>query len=341
MKKLSAPVKVGIVGYGPFFDMGKLHGNAVAAAEGLELEAVCDINEERLAVARKDFEGIKTYSDVEELAADPEIGLAVVATPHNVHLSCALSCLEAGKCVVVEKPMALTAAECTQMIEAAQNAGVTLSVFHNRRRDGEFLTTKDAIEKGCIGDVFHLEAHSGGYDRPSDWWRSEKEISGGLFYDWGAHFLDWVLNLIPGRIRKVSGQFQKRVWDHVTNEDHVEAYMKFDGDAVAHVQLSTIAACGKPRFYILGTNGAIVDRGEGHIEVFTRLHGYTAQFDVKYYETDWEGYYRDLAAHLLEGKPNPITPESARRVIAVMEAAEISSKTGCEQEVPYEQDWTP
>jgi len=338
MPKLSKPLKVAIVGYGPYFNMGKHHAQMVNSVEGLEVAAVCDISEERLRAAREDLGDIRTYTSVSNLAADKDIGLCVVVTPHSAHIDCVLPCLEAGKHVVVEKPMAITIDECTRMIDAARKNGLALSVFHNRRLDGDFRAIKDVIEKGYIGDVFHLEAHSGGYSRPRDWWRSEKKVSGGLFYDWGAHFVDWVLHLIPARMKTVSGQFQKRVWNHVTNEDHVEAYIKFEGGAVAHVELSTITAHPKPRWYILGTKGAIVDVGGGQFKVYTRIDNYTASFDVKYYEAvdAWRNYYQGLADHLFNDKPIPVTPESARRVIAVLELAERSSQSGREQEVPYE-----
>ena len=137
-------------------------------------------------------------------------------------------------------------------------------------------------------------------------------------------------------MKTVIGQFQKRVWKNVTNEDHVEAYVKFDSGAVAHVQLSHLAAAGKPKWYILGTKGAIVDTGDGQFTVHTRTHERMASFQVKYYESTWASYYEMLADHLTKGAPNPVTPESARRVIAVMELAERSSKTGKEQTVPYE-----
>jgi len=340
MPQLARPVKIGIIGYGPACNMGSLHAGLIRSVEGLEVAAVCDLNEERLKIAREELGDIKTYNDVSQLAADEEIKLVIVIVPHNVHAQCALPCLEAGKHVVVEKPMAVTIDQCTTMIETARKNGVVLTVFHNRRFDGDFLAIRDTIEAGYIGEVFHLEAHSGGYARPGTTWRSDKAVSGGQFYDWGAHFVDWVLHLIPAKMKTVTGQFQKRVWHHVTNEDHVEAYIRFANDAVAHLQLSTIAAQPKPRWYILGTKGAIVDSGGGRFKVFTRVKDHTASFDLDYYKTPgespWRQYYQSLADHLLEDKPLFVTPESARRVIAVMELAERSSQTGEAQPVPYE-----
>lgn len=336
MPRLKPPIKAAVVGYGPLFSMGKYHVESMSATGRMEVVAVCDTDRKRLKAARADLEDVRTYDDARKLATDAEVQLVAVVVPHNVHCAVTLPLLKAGKHVVVEKPFALTIKECDRMIEAAKQAGVTLSVFHNRRQDGDFLAAKDIIDKGYIGEVFHLETAIGGYSRPGQWWRSSKEISGGVFYDWGAHYVDWALHLVPGKMKTVSGQFQKRVWKQTTNEDHVEAYVKFDSGAVAHIQISDIAAAPKPRWYILGTKGAIVDTGgAGKFTVYTRTRGRIASFEVKHYETVWN-YYEMLADHLIKGAPNPVTPQSARRVIALMELAERSSRTGKEQAVPYE-----
>lgn len=337
MPRLDAPVKAAVVGYGPFFNMGAHHAKQINSVKGMEVVAVCDLDKKRLAAAKKDLgDGIRTYTDVRELAKDDEVQLAAVVVPHNAHCPVALTLLKAGKHVVVEKPFAVTINECDRMIDAAKEAGVSLSVYHNRRGDGDFITLKQLIhEQGWIGDVFHLEACAGGYEKPAKWWRSDKEISGGAFYDWGAHFVDWVLNLMPGKMKTVSGQFQESpVWKHVTNEDHCEAFIKFDTGAVAHVQLSSIQAAPKPQWYVLGTQGAIVEAG-GKFTIYTRVKGATARLDVGYLGGSCT-YYEQLADHLLKDAPNPVTPESARRVIAVIELAEKSSRTGQEQKVPHE-----
>jgi len=336
MPRLKPPIKAAVVGYGPAFGMGRHHANAMAQTGRIQVVAVCDTDPARLRAAREELGEVRVYSSAGKLAQDEEVQLAAVVVPHNAHVKVAVPLLEAGKHVVVEKPMALTIRECNRMIEAARKAGVSLSVYHNRRYDGDFMAIRDVIERGYIGEVFLLETHFGGYSRPRNWWRSDKKVSGGAFYDWGAHFVDWVLHLVPGRMRTVSGQFQKRVWKHVTNEDHCEAYIRFDSGAVAHIVHSSIAAASLPKWYILGTRGAIVDRGAGQFTVTTRVKEHLASFEVKYYESRWADYYEALADHLTRDAPNPVTPESARRVIAVLELAERASRTGKEQKVPHE-----
>ena len=80
-----------------------------------------------------------------------------------------------------------------------------------------------------IGDVFHMETFIGGYAHPCDYWHSHEPISGGVFYDWGSHYLDWILQLIPDRVVSVRGVEHKRVWHDVTNADHSSVYLRFAG----------------------------------------------------------------------------------------------------------------
>jgi len=329
-------VRCGVVGYGPALGWGKTHAEWIKSTDGLELTAICDSDPKRVELAQRDFPGVKVFNELGRMLRADVVDLTTIVTPHNTHAALALQCLEARKHAIVEKPMCLTAAEATAMIVAARRAGVTLTVFHQRRHDGDFLALKELLAKGVIGEVFHVEAFLGGYGHPGYWWRSDKKVSGGAFYDWGAHLLDWLLQLVPGRILGVNGYFHKRVWKDVTNEDEVEATLRFESGAVADVQVSSIARAGKPRWRILGTEGAILDDWGGKLQVTTGLKGYEAKLEVRYKESDWPAYYRNIAAHLLRGAELEVKPEEARRVVAVMEAAEKSHLSGRTEPVPYE-----
>lgn len=280
-------LRCAVVGYGPAFNMGKAHCGWIRETEGLDLVAVCDIDPRRTAVAKHDFPWIKTYNSVSEMLCDAEINLVTIATPHNTHAEITLQCLEAKKHVIVEKPMCLTVEEATAMIEKAKESDTMLTVFHNRRLDGDFLAIKEVVEKGLIGDIFHVEMFAGSYGHPGYWWRSNKKISGGAFYDWGAHMIDWLLNIVPGRVAGVAGFFHKLVWKDVSNEDQVEAMILFDSGRVANVQVSSLARVGKPRWRILGTKGAILDQGGGKLKVVTEVQGIPAEMEVKYKDSDW------------------------------------------------------
>lgn len=332
------PVRCAVIGYGGAFNMGKHHADWIQGTEGMEIVAVCDIDPSRLEVAQRDFPQVNTYTNVRELLRKQDFDLAVIVTPHNTHAPIAIQCLRAGKHVIVEKPMCIAVREANAMLKVAHANDVMLSVFHNRRWDGDYLAIKEIVDRGIIGKVFHVEMFSGSYHPPHSWWRSEKEISGGAFYDWGAHLLDWLLGIMQERVVSVGGFFHKLVWHDVTNEDNVEAIVAFESGAVAYVQLSQIAAAGKPRWYILGTKGAIVDYGGGKFTVHTFVNGLRVESEVPYKESHWEEYYRNIAAHLLHGDELIVKPEQARRVIAIMELAERASRRGKMLPMPYENE---
>jgi predicted dehydrogenase len=194
-------IRCGVIGYGGAFNMGRAHAEYITQTDGLELTAVCDLDPTRTGAAKEDFAHISTYNDVAQMLAAPDVDLAVIVLPHNLHAPVSIQCSQAGKHVIVEKPMCVTVEEATQMIEASRAAGKMLSVFHNRRQDADYRTLRElVVEKKIIGDVFKIEVWSGGFHKQNpNWWRSSKEISGGYFYDWGAHFLDWLLGLVPGQ----------------------------------------------------------------------------------------------------------------------------------------------
>jgi predicted dehydrogenase len=294
----------------------------------MKVVAVCDVDASRAVAAEEDFPGVKFYTNYQDLLKDPNVGLVINILPHNLHGSVCVEAAQAGKHVVVEKPMCVTVAEADAMIDAAKAANVMLSVFHNRRWDGDFNTIKETIEKGIIGEVFHLEAMMGGLHQPGTWWRSYKDKSGGAMFDWGAHIIDWVLQLVPSNVKGVDGFYHKLRWNEVTNEDHTELIIRFESGVTAQVEISTLAAATKPRWRILGTKGAIVLSGWDKLEVLTEVDGNIARYEPRIKDSDWKAYYRNVWDHLANGADLVVKPEESRRNIAIIEAAEESSKVG-------------
>ncbi|MHB0859387.1 MAG: Gfo/Idh/MocA family protein [Anaerolineae bacterium] len=311
--------------------MGKGHAGWIDATPGLRTMAVCDATPARIEAARRELPALQAYcSNLDELLQTPDLDLVVNILPHNLHASMTIKCLEAGKHVVLEKPFCITIEEANAMIAAAQANGVMLSLFHNRRWDGDYVTIKDIIRRGLIGDVFHVECGGGNYDHPGFWWRSDKTISGGVMYDWGAHFIDWILNLVPSRVAQVMGDMQKRVWHMVSNEDHGEAWIRFENGVTADYLTSSIAASSRPKWRILGTKGAIEADWGPEIRVVSYASGLRQDSTVKvtlpgYGSTE---YYRNVADHLLMGEELAVTPEQARRVIGIIDAAQRSAELG-------------
>ena len=330
-------VRCGVLGYGPAFNMGKGHGEWMNATPGLVTVAACDTDPARMAAAKKELPGIRTFTSLKAMLGMKDLDLVVNILPHNLHAETSLACLRAGKAIVSEKPFCITTDEATQMIRSARRNRVMLSVFHNRRWDGDYLAIRDIRDRGLLGDVFHIECYSGSYSRPGTWWRSDKTISGGALYDWGAHFTDWILRLADKRVTQVTGFFHKRLWHHVTNEDSTQAVMRFEGGTMADLQQSSLAAVGKPKWRVLGTLGGLVANWDETVDVTSYSSG--PKFEGKIPAKPSYGcteYYRNEADHLLLGEPLAVTAEQAREVIAVIETAERSSAEGRSLPLPKE-----
>jgi len=329
--KAARDIKVGVIGYGGAFNMGRGHLNEMANA-GMTPTAVAEIDASRLAVAEADFPGIQTYGSVKEMLKKSDVDLVAIITPHNTHAKLAIQCLNARRHVVTEKPFAITTAECDAMITAAKKNKVVLSTYHNRHWDGCILNAVRKIKSGIIGKVHRVEAHMGGYGKPGDWWRSSRSISGGIMYDWGVHLLEYVLQIVDSRIVEVTGFAKngywapKTKWKKDANEDEAQAIVRFADGTWVTLTMSSIDSNPKRGWVELtGTKGTYIFEGGGW-EAITHEDG--ANVSRKGRNPKGEGwrFYRNIADHLTRGKPLVITPEWARRPIHIIDLAVRSAK---------------
>lgn len=348
---MTTPIGCCVIGYGPKHNFGWAHAAWIDATPELKLVGVCDTDPSRTQEAQKAFPGIKAYNSTAEVWADDEVQLVSIVTPHFTHCPLTVEAFEHGRHVVVEKAMCLNVAEATQMVEAGKKAGKMLSVHHNRRHDGNYRKVWELVRSQTIGHVFHIELTAGGFYEPQNGWYTEKHLSGGGFFYWGPHAIDWVLHLIPEKVVGVNGFFHKLVWHNMSNEDQTRAIIRFANGCIADVTWSTIAAVGKPLWRILGTEGGIIDTGAGgNVGYEKQISGPVGGAltltrvgpagriceEVPYMESDWPTYWQDVADHILRGGPVPVSGEFGRRVIGVFEAAEKSSISGQTEQVPYE-----
>ena len=343
-------VGVGIVGYGPFGGMGYTHGLAATETDGLHLAGICDTNAERRDAALVDFPHVSAYTELEALAGDDNVGVVIVATPPVLHAPIALALLRAGKHVVVEKPMCLTAVDADMLLSEAAAVGRTITVHQSRRWDGDYLALRRAIDGGTIGDVFNIETFVGSFEHPCRWWHSDEALSGGAVYDWGSHHIDWILQIFGGPPDTVHASSHKRVWRDVTNSDQIDVQMRWaDGREARFIQ-SDVAAIRKPKFFVQGTAGTIaadyqpviIDElvaGRGHVstswhhaEVASTLRvaryepGYgIVEMSLPPVQTAGWPFHRALADHLLLGEPSPVPAEQSRDVVDVLERAHRSA----------------
>ncbi|MBI4026807.1 MAG: ThuA domain-containing protein [Verrucomicrobia bacterium] len=325
------------IGYGGTFNMGQHHLKSAGMA-GIQPVAVCELDAARLEAARKDYPGIRTYQKMDDLLRDPDVDGVTAIVPHNVHGSVGLQVTRAGKHLVMEKPFVLNLAEADAMIAAARQSGSMLTVYHNRRWDPDFLRIEAIVRSGQIGDVFQIECCMGSFNRPrGTWWRDDKTISGGLMFDWGAHFFFWINRLMPHPVVSVDGFLHKRRWHHVTTEDHGLFLVRYQGGQSASFELSSLSAVEKPWWRILGTRGGIESAppwGEKHCvkvamvgdDLLRREESLPALPPST--DASFNPFYSNVANHLLFGEPLEITAEAARKVIAILVAGEKASREG-------------
>lgn len=333
-------IKVGVVGYGGAFNMGKWHISEMQRA-GMTPAAVAEIDAERLKVAQGDFPGIETYSSVAAMLKKSAVNLVTVITPHNTHAKLAVQCLNAGRHVVCEKPFAITTAECDAMIAAAKKNKVVLSAYHNRHWDGCILHAVEAVASGVIGNVVRVEAHMCGWSQPRDWWRSSKSISGGILYDWGVHLLEYTLQIIRSDIVEVSGfattgfWAPKTPWKDDTNEDEAFAAVRYANGAWSTLMISSIDSNPRSSWLeVTGVKGTLLFAGGGW-EIITHEKGTTVSTKGPVPASEGWRFYQNVADHLTKGEPLVITAEWARRPIHILDLACRSAKKGISLRAEY------
>jgi predicted dehydrogenase len=229
--------------------------------------------------------------------------------------------------------MALTADQCDELMTLASSKNLMLVVYQNRRFDDDFVTMREIIRSGEIGDVYHYDSFVGGYSRPCDYWHSNAEVSGGAIFDWGSHFLDQILNIIPDDVAHVSGQNHKRVWTHATNADHAHVTVTFTTGKQATFVHSDLAAARKPKFYVLGTQGAIIGdwdpAGEpavADLPAILTVHRADGTSRVAPLQPlAPHEFHRSIVELINNGTPMEVNALQSRNVVAIMQAAEQSA----------------
>ena len=336
MKRFKNPsqIKVGVVGYGGAFNMGRQHLREMQAA-GMTPVAVAEPDAARLSVAAEEFPGIETYQDVTTMLRRSAVHLIVLITPHNTHAALALQCLKAGRHVVCEKPLAITTAEVDAMIRAAAKSGVMLSTYHNRHWDGRILQAVEMVRKQkLIGDIVRIQCHMGGYSQPGDWWRSSNSISGGILYDWGVHLLEYSLQLIDSPATEVSGFAHrgfwaaKTAWKDDTIDDEGFATVRFKSGQWLTLSISHIDSKGKEGWLeITGTRGTLL-LDERISTLYQHQDGKQVVTRMPNPPDEGRCYYENVRDHLVKGKPLVITAEWSRRPIHIIDLAVQSARKG-------------
>jgi scyllo-inositol 2-dehydrogenase (NADP+) len=339
-------IAVGLVGFG--LSARVLHRPLIEAA-GMDILAV--VTQQAQAV-REALPAAQVLADLSALLALPALDLVVIATPNHLHFPQALAALEAGRHVVLDKPMALTSPECDRLIAAADAQRRCLAVFHNRRWDSDFLTLRGLIERDALGAVVSFEARWDRY-RPAvpDRWRERPDYGGGVLYDLGAHLIDQALCLfgLPEWIE--ADVFAQRTG--ALTDDAFEIRMA-RGALRIRLGCSSIAADASQRYRVHGLRASYRKSGldvqeqqlragllptdpafgiEPSEQWGTLIEGSTgsaaaASHAVRAERGDWCAFYRALRGCIEKRQGSaavPVPASQAREVIRIIELARRSS----------------
>jgi phthalate 4,5-cis-dihydrodiol dehydrogenase len=334
-------IGIGIIGAGRICGA---HATSTLAVPETRLVGIADVEAERVAAACEKWGG-DAYSDYHELLANAEVDAVVIGLPHFLHRDVTIAALEAGKHVLLEKPMAMTVAECDAMIAAEEASGKTLMIAHSQHYFPVNLVVREILKQGGIGnivlatDTWYKPFHEG--VRPA--WFMEADKGGGMWPMNGSHMIDRLLMFLQSPVTAVKAKVGNPVYGYSATDTGI-AFLEFASGAAA-----TIMHCGYrdgvPRFEaeITGTEGQLRfqgDKGERN-QLWRGRGGQWEEVevppldlplnpDIEMRSRVFAAQLRDFALALQEGRPAPISSAFGRDVVRIMEACEESSRVGRE-----------
>jgi scyllo-inositol 2-dehydrogenase (NADP+) len=339
---------VAIVGYGLAGSV--FHAPLVAATPGLRVASVVTGDAGRGEAARSAYPGVRILPNAEELFAGAEqVDLVVIAVPNVAHVALARRAVAAGRPVVVDKPFATTAADAASVAREAEAAGVFLTVFQNRRFDGDFRTLRAVLDGGALGAVVRLESRFDRY-RPAvqeGRWResAEPSLGGGLLLDLGAHLVDQAVTLF-GAPEAVYAEVARVRPGAAVDDDVFMALRYADGPRV-HLWATMAARRPGPRFRVAGLGGTFevhgLDPQEAGLRagarpgdpgwgvsartgtLLTDVGGVAVSADVELLPGAYERFYAGVRDAVRDGVPPPVDPRDAVLGLRILEAARLSA----------------
>ena len=345
------PIGVGLVGYG--LAGSSFHAPFIAHVEGLRLSAVATTDPDRRARAIAEHPGVDVVAGVEEMLGRADVDVVVVATPNRLHAPIATMALASGRHVVVDKPMAMDVAEGTRLVEAASRAGRLLTVYHNRRWDGDFLTIRRLLAEGVLGSLDSLESRFERVAAVDTSWRESAAEVGGPLRDLGPHLIDQAL-LVFGPARRVWAQVaRRRAATQV--DDAVFVAIDHAAGGQSRLSMSLIASRVGPRIRLRGLAGEYVkeDLDVQEAQLLAGIRPGDPGFGQEP-EARWGRLYRpDGSSHPVPTEPGrylsfyeilrdavrgqgpvPVEPIDSLSTLRLIEAAERAAATGTVESMP-------
>lgn len=326
------PVGMGLIGCG---FMGTTYARILAESRETKLVGVADVDEERaqsLAVCYR----VPAYQDFRDLLWDEGVQAVVVATSDQAHLDPCVAAAQAGKHIFVEKPLATTAGDGAQIIDAAHKAGVVLLVGHTLRFSPPYFMAREAIVGGRLGEIIHMYARRNG-----PLIRSGLRLAGrtSVAFYLAIHDIDFMNWCIPNMVRSVCAHARQELLSHLNVDDTIFSILEYENGVLACVESSWIMpSCygpqGSSNFEAVGTEGVV--HIHPHEQGLTIQDANDAQRLRPYeepimHDRKW-GEYNYEVTHFLdcivEGKQPVCTGEEALQAVVVVEAIHRSLAAG-------------
>lgn len=337
-------LRVGLIGFG--LAGQSFHGPSLRTTPGVELACIL---ERSGTLSRQKYSDVKVVRTLDELLADQQIQLCVVATPNLSHFEIAKRCLEAGRHVVVDKPFAPTLAEAEELVGIAGRAGRLLTVYHSRRFDGDFQTVIHLVKSGVLGELAEYEVR---YDRfrptpKPNVWRERDEPGAGVMFDLAPHLVDQPMLLFGEPLSVTAVAFRQRAG--IVVDDAFDISLEYPRHR-AMLRARMLAYAPGPHFVIHGSKGSFIKYGmdpqEEHLRRGEQPHGDDWGMEAESQwgtlsladgsppqkipteRGDYRQFYAGMRDAILEGAELPIPTKQSLATMRVLSLAQQSSREG-------------
>jgi scyllo-inositol 2-dehydrogenase (NADP+) len=339
-------VRVGLIGFG--LAGQAFHAAVIRGVRGMELACIL---ERKGTKAHEKYPEVRVARTVDELFSDTSIQLCVIATPNDSHYELTRACLLAGRDVVVDKPFAPSLRESEELVRLAAERSRLITVYQDRRWDGDFQTVQKIVASGALGKIVEYECR---YDRfrlepkANAWRERATHPAAGVLFDLGPHVIDQALLLFGEPLSIMASAFCQRETSQV--DDAFDVCFEYPG-VRAMLRARIIAFAPGPHFLIHGTKGSFVKYGMDPQEPLLRGENAPRGFDwgadwgaepqelwgtlsfvgepsqkVKTDRGDYRGFYENVRDAIATKSPLAVTPEQALRTMRAIILAHKSSR---------------
>jgi predicted dehydrogenase len=340
-------IDVGLIGFG--LAGRAFHAPVIRAVSGLRLAAILQRSGSEAA---EQYPDVRIVRSVEELLSIESIRLIAIATPNDTHYPFARQCLAAGRDVVVDKPFTAALAEAVALVQFAQQSGRLLTVYQNRRYDGDFQAIRQLVAGGALGRIVRFETN---YDRfrpqiRPEAWREKSGPGTGILFDLGPHLIDHAFVLF-GLPEAITADVRNER-DNAVTDDAFDIVLHYPAGMRALLRSTMLAASPRPRFVLHGTRGGFskqsFDPQENNLRrgeipkdtawgaepeedwgVLTLYDGEKpSQRRIPSGTGDYRDFYANVRDAILGKAALAVTPQHALDVMRMLELARQSSQTG-------------